>query len=289
MSFELSPLCEALGAEIHGLDPQSIDDAGGQRLRRALHDHGVLLARGLDLTPASHVELTRAFGEPELSPFESIRLEEQPEIIVLSAGRNEQLKPDDPGAEDLIGEIPWHLDLAYTPFPCRGALLYARIIPPEGGQTGYVDTAKIYDLLPAAMKDRIEGLEVLHALGPIQKAVNEAGDVDYAADPNAAQEFEPVIHPLVHRHPETGRRALNISTASAQSIVGLPARESDALLRELLDFATQTRFSYFHSWRLGDLIVWDNWRTMHIATGHKRRHVRVMHRTTLHGGVALSA
>lgn len=173
--------------------------------------------------------------------------------------------------------------------PSLGALLYARTIPREGCQTGYLDTAVVYDALPADMWVRVEGLEVLHSLGPIQKRINEAADVDSAAAPDAEPHFDPVIHPLVHRHPETGRRALNISPTSAQSIVGLPGEGSDALLRELFEFATQRHFTYFHSWRIGDLIVWDNWRTMHVVTGHKRRYTRVMHRTTLRGGVPLCA
>lgn len=78
MKFEFSPLCEALGAEVQGLDPQSIETADRTRLRQAVHDHAILLIRGLDLTPESHVELTRAFGEPDIHPIESIRMEGQP-------------------------------------------------------------------------------------------------------------------------------------------------------------------------------------------------------------------
>ena len=289
MGFEFSPLCEALGAEIHGLVPETIDRADAQRLRQALHDYAVLLVRGLDLTPAAHVELTRAFGDPEIHPIESIRHEQQPEIIVLGAGQSGQPDPDDPSGDDLIGALPWHSDLSYAQFPCRGALLYPRRVVPDGGQTGFLDTASVYDALPTAMKDRIEGLEVLHALGPIQEVINRAAEVDYAAEPEAAPQFAPVVHPLVHRLPETGRKALNLSTTTAQSIIGLPEEESRTLLRELTEFATQRHFTYFHSWRLGELIVWDNWRTMHIVTGFKRRHPRLMHRTTLRGGAALCA
>ena len=289
MTIAFSPLCPALGAEIHDLDLKTLADGDRAALRAAFSEHGVLLARGLDLSPDDHVALTRVFGEPDIHPIEAIRLEGHPEIIVLAAGRFDQVRPGDPGAEDLVGQISWHSDLTYTAFPSRGALLYARTVPPEGGQTGFVDLAKVYDALSDECKRRIEGLSVVHSLGPLQQSIRQAAETDYAQDMSSVPDFQPVVHPLVHRHPETGRRVLDISPAFAQSIVGLAEEESASLLRELRDFATQRRFSYFHPWQVGDLIVWDNWRTMHVATGHKRRHRRVMHRTTLRGGLALSA
>lgn len=289
MTVSFSPLSPALGARIHGLDPRHLDDADRDALRQALLDYGVLQASDLDLSPEDHVALTRVFGEPDIHPIEAIRLAGHPEIIVLAAGQLDQVRPGDPGAEDLIGKIAWHSDLTYTPFPSRGALLLARTVPPEGGQTGWIDLAAVYDALSDDMKRRIEGLRVVHSLGPLQQAINRAAEADYASDAANVPQFEAVTHPLVHRHPETGRRVLDISPAFTQSIVGWPEERGRALLSELRDFATQRRFTCFHDWQSGDLVVWDNWRTMHVATGHARRYRRVMHRTTLRGGIALSA
>ncbi|MEZ4330872.1 MAG: TauD/TfdA family dioxygenase [Myxococcota bacterium] len=289
MSLSFSPLSPALGARIHGLDPHRLDETDRKTLREAFLEYGVLLASGLDLSPDEHVSLTRVFGEPDIHPIEAIRLAGHPEIIVLAAGQLDQVRPGDPGAEDLIGKIAWHSDLTYTPLPSRGALLLARTVPPEGGQTGWIDLAAVYDALSDAMKRRIEGLEVVHGLGPLQQAINRAAETDYAGDTASVPQFEAVTHPLVHRHPETGRRVLDISPAFTQSIVGWSEDRGRALLDELRVFATQRRFTYFHTWQPGDLVVWDNWRTMHVATGHARRYRRVMHRTTLRGGVALAA
>lgn len=91
----------------------------------------------------------------------------------------------------------------------------------------------------------------------------------------------------MHRHPESGRSVLNISPLFGRSIVGLSPVEGDALLEQLRDFATQDRFAYFHEWQVGDLLTWDNWRTQHNATGHKKKYARRMHRTTLRGGEIL--
>jgi taurine dioxygenase len=289
MPLRFSPLSPALGVEVHELDPKAISTPERAQLRQAYREHGVMLARGLDLTPEQHVELTRIFGEPDIHPIEKIRLSGQPEVIVLAAGPLGDDEGGHPGAEERVGEIAWHSDLTYTALPSRGALLYARVVPDEGGQTGWVDTAAVYDALPESTKQRIAGLDAVHGLGPLQQAIQDAKTPEDGSDSEDLPEFAEVVHPLVHRHPETGRRALNVSPAFMQRIVGLSPEESQALLEELTAFATQPRFTYFHSWQAGDLIAWDNWRTMHVATGHERRFRRVMHRTTLHGGERLSA
>lgn len=283
MSIRLTPLSTSLGVEVHGLDPEHLAPADEEALRSVLREHAVLLARGLDLSPDGHVALTRIFGEPDIHPIESIRLPGHPEIIALAVDLSGSFAPGDPAAEEVVGRIPWHSDLTYRPLPSRGALLYARTVPPEGGETGYVDTAAVYDGLPEELKRRIAGLRAVHSLGPLQQQVRQA----YPGDASPA--FAPASHPLVHRHPESGRHVLNISPAFVRSIEGLGEEEGAALLDELRRFATQDRFVYLHRWRVGDLVVWDNWRTMHLAAGHKKKHARLMHRTTLRGGVALRA
>ena len=289
MTFSFRPLSPALGVEVHGLDPKAIGDREREQLRQAYREHGVMLVRGLDLTPEQHVELTRVFGVPDIHPIEKIRLPEQPEVIVLAQAPLAADEPEDPAGEEPVGAIAWHSDLTYTAFPSRGALLYARVVPEEGGVTGWIDTASVYDALPESTREKIAGLDAVHSLGPLQQAIKNAKVQEYGSESEDFPEFSEVIHPLVHRHPETGRRVLNVSPAFMRRIVGLPEEESDALLDELRMFATQGRFAYFHPWRVGDLVLWDNWRTMHVATGHKRRFTRVMHRTTLHGGERLCA
>lgn len=99
-----------------------------------------------------------------------------------------------------------------------------------------------------------------------------------------APHFEQVVHPLVHEHPESGRKVLNVSPALIQSIEGPSGEESRALIRALITCAIDDRFVYLHPWEEGELIAWDNWRTMHLATGHRKKPARRMHRTTLAPG-----
>jgi taurine dioxygenase len=285
MTITTTPLSEALGAEVHGLDPAHLDETDRQALREAFLEYGVLLARGLaGMTPEQHIELSRVFGECAIHPIPTIRMKGHPEIIVLAAEIGDTLAEDDPTREDIVGHIPWHSDLTYTASPCRGSILVARVVPPELGMTGYIDTAAVYDALPDDLRERIEGRNAIHSLGPIQEALKSAARADYEMEGGEAPAFEQVKHPLVHVHPESGRKVLNVSPAFIQSIEGLPEEESRALIDELIAFATQDRFVYLHRWEVGDLIVWDNWRTMHLATGHKKKHGRRMHRTTLEPG-----
>jgi taurine dioxygenase len=286
MSLSIVPLSGPLGAELRSFEPRVMEDADRALLRGAFLEFGVLVARELDLTPEEHVRLTHVFGRPAIHPIPTIRLQGHPEIIVLQADLGASLAPDDPTGDEVIGEIPWHSDLTYTETPSRGALLLARVVPPERGDTGYIDTAAVYDALPDSMRRRIEGLRAVHSLGPIQEQLRLATRMGADTEGGEAPTFQPVTHPLVQVHPESGRKVLNISPTFIRSIEGMQASESEALLDELKAFATQEHFAYYHHWAVGDLVIWDNRRTMHTATGHRKMHARCMHRTTLDGGEA---
>ena len=288
MALTITPM-PGFGAEIGSFDLPALTTAERALLNAALAEHGILVARGLQLEPGEHVEFTRVFGEPDIHPIESIRLPDLPEIIELKVDLTEQVDPDDPASGDIVGDIAWHSDLTYTAEPSRGSLLYAVDVPAEGGDTGFIDTARVYAAMPEGLRRRIEGLEVVHSLGQSTEAQLKKTAEELAKPADAAPMFPEVVHPIVHQHPVSGQSVLNISPMFARSIVGYSEPDSRALLAELTDFATQDRFTYFHRWSVGDLVIWDNWRTMHIATGHPKRYRRRMLRTTIHGGVPLIA
>lgn len=290
-NLTVKPLSKAVGVIVSGIDasrPQ--DDATRKELRDLYSEYGLLLFRDQQLTPEQHIAFSRIFSELDIHPFEQVRLEGYPEIIELSNRRN-PVPPDQ--QEQVIGKIPWHSDLTYTVKPCRGAVLLARAIPEAGGETGFVDTAAAYDSLSEEMKQRIDRLELQHSNRQIvQSAVKVGRETPQPNAGNSGDDYETkvetdpaafpdIIHPIVATHPETGRKALNVSPAFARFIVGMAEEESRALLDELIAHATSSRFAYVHSWRLGDMIIWDNWRTLHMATGHKAKYLREMHRTTL--------
>lgn len=284
MTVRSTPLPGPFGLEIESLDPKHLTDADAEMLNRMLGEHGILVAHGLDLSHDDHVALTRAFGNPAIHPIESIRLAEAPEIIELKVDLSGQFEADDPRGDDIVGDISWHSDLTYTAEPSRGSVLYAVDVPNEGGDTAFIDTAMVFDALPASLRDRVLGVEVVHSFtGEIAQPASAAAASGTAAL-RTLTDFEPVVHPLVHRHPVSGRPVLNISPVFACAVVGESDDASRALLDELHAFATRQQFVHVHQWRVGDVVIWDNWRTMHTALGHKKRHRRHMLRTTVQGG-----
>lgn len=286
--FDVKPLPGGIGAEIVGLDlSREIEDATAEALRAAWLDAAILLFRGIGTSCERHLRLSRVFGELEPHPIETLRLPEHPEIIHLTQkkGDREQMTYAFDG-EPVVGRIPFHTDLIYTTTPNRGAVLRMVEKPERGGETAWIDTAAAYDALDDATKVRIEGLEArfdfvsdLTKMRFGQQAEIEfvdSGDVDYP-------EFPDVAHPLVWVHPESGRKSLCLSPVQLIDMVGFSLAEGDALLRQLVDHTLDGRFTYQHDWAVGDMILWDNWRTLHSARGTPPGCTRVVHRTTLRG------
>lgn len=276
MSSATTSLRDWFGVE---LTAEALAGMQASDYREALDVHGLILIRDRQLTPQRQLQLSNVFGEADLHPIAALRHPDCPQLIVLSANAEEKILEGDPRGDEIVGSIPWYTDLTYTPSLSRGAVLYAVTVPEEGGLTGWIDTANVYDQLSSEMKLRIEGLEVVHSFGANQAPATSdrkgtAGDI-------LSMDFPEVVHPLVHVHPVNGRKVLNISPLFTTRILGKDEPEQKALLEELKTFATQERFAYVHHWREGDVMIWDNWRTMHRAYGYPRRHQRVMHRTTL--------
>lgn len=269
-----------IGTEICGLNPTCISDDDKVELHRLFLEYGLLVLRGLDIDEPTHIEITKALGNTELHPVDKLRLESYPEIILLSSGGESDASVGH-GPDDIVGKIPWHADLSYSPILSRGAVLLGKQIPPEGGETAWMDTVAVYNDLPANTREQIEKLEVIHQFDfseDVQRArAREAKDPELSKFPR----FPNIAHPLVITHPESGYKALNISPMFTCDIIGLPEDEAQKLLNELKVIATSTNYTYVHHWREGDIVIWDNWRTCHTALGHPRKYLRQMHRTTL--------
>jgi taurine dioxygenase len=279
MPFRITPTSAPLGAIVWGLDVDGISADEATELYQAFLTYGVLAFRGSTLDQRQHVALSAVFGENVMHPITITIDMQEPAIIVMSANGGEAADADDPGADELVGVIPWHSDMSYTEVPTRGAMLRAVTLPDEGGDTAFVDTARVYRLLPDAMKAKIRDLRILHSYNkanPAQTMVKADQDL-----------FPDVIHPLVYEHPELGLPVLNISPNSAKAILGLPEGEARELLDHLIAFACRDEEAYVHVWEPGDLLLWDNWRTIHQACGHPKRCKRVVHRTTLHSDLKL--
>lgn len=294
MTIEIKPLPNAIGVEVLGLDlSEDIDKDTANRLYTAWQSAGIMLFRSIGTTPERQLNLSRVFGELEIHPIENIRLEDYPELIWL-ANKDATSAPlyyyDD---IPTVSRIPWHSDLVYTTTPNRGALLRMVDMPAQGGETGWVDTAAAYEALDNETKQLIEDKEGLFQfiLNPCDMRfgrmnVKRDDNSNKANEANFYPDFPDIAHPLVWTHPETGKKSLAVSPLHLRSMVGNENAEADALLNNLVDHATSGEFTYIHQWQPNDMVLWDNWRTMHCALGHPPELKRMVHRTTIKGSHA---
>jgi taurine dioxygenase len=274
MTLRFERTSAPVGVCVSGLDVRDMSKGDEAELYRAFLEFGVLVFRDMQLDVAGHVRLAGLFGQlndPHTLP--ELRLPEEPRISMLSANGGQPIAADDPDADKLVGTIPWHADQMYTPRPNRGALLRAVTMPEVGGNTGWIDTHRLYCSLPYRVKCRIQGLRIVHSYDTAHRVQTMVK--------GGEGQFRPVLHPLIIVHPESDRPALNIAPATATSLEGLPDDEGAELLEWLLDFSTREEEAYVHEWEPGDLVAWDNLRAIHRAYGHLKRYPRLVHSLAL--------
>jgi alpha-ketoglutarate-dependent 2,4-dichlorophenoxyacetate dioxygenase len=270
--------------EVSGIDFSQALDAATARAIIALNDeYGVLLFPGTGLDDDGHVALSRLLGPLELAPKlfakdednrRRLKLPELFEAGNLDADGNIQ-RIDDRFRMFARGNRLWHTDSSFYQQRSKYSLLLAHFVPPGGADTEFADMRAAYDALSQSMKDRIEDLLCEHDVWHSREL---AGFPD--AQPEERNKRAPARHRLVQVHP-SGRKTLLLASHAAR-IVGWPLDEGRALLRELMQFATEARFVHRHAWAQGDCVMWDNRCTMHRATPFDDMHQkRDMRRTTV--------
>jgi taurine dioxygenase len=272
------PTGAALAAEIHGVDLCRIDDADFAGIHRAWLDHQVLLFRGQHLDDDALIAFSRRFGALDLAPIQENGrrfVDGHPELYVVSNVIENGVAIGSLGA----GEAVWHTDMSYLDDPPKASMLYAIEVPPAGGNTGFTSMYRAYEELPESLKQRVEGRRLKH-----DGTYNSGGYVRQGIRATDDPVVSPgTYHPIVCRHPETGRQCLYLGRRRNAYIEGLPLAESEALLDELWRFATREDLSWYNTWRVGDLVLWDNRCTMHRRDPFDAATRRIMHRTQIKG------
>jgi len=288
MSVEVIPTGAALGAEIRGIDLcKPLSDSAFEQLLRGWHDNLVVLIRGQPLTDAQLIAFSRRFGDLLPSPANEVNdkfggdLEDYPEIAVVS----NILDKGKPIGALGSGEAFWHTDSSFIQRPPAGSFLHSIEVPPSGGDTSFCNMYLAYETLPEETRERIAGLKALHNFNYVASGKLRKGAVE-TDDPSKAPGAH---HPLVRRHPDTGRKALFLGRRLQSYIIGLSLPDSETLLDELWAHATQKRFVWTHKWRAGDLIIWDNRCTMHQREAFDPATRRLMHRTQTIGDIPAAA
>lgn len=301
MALEVTPL-HNVGVEISGFDINApFDEALQAELKALWYEHGILLFRDQDITPQRQIEFSRLFGPLEMHPLKVNTLEENPELFVLeNGGENDRFMTAFYHGHEIVGRLDWHIDLHYTGKPNHGALLRAVTLPSEDGLTGFGDLALAFDALDADTQRLLEKIEVAYAFCMQRRHMRYVDLSGYEPGPFSPRkpadmhypDFPDTAYPGVIRHPVTGRRILGIVEQFLDRVLtpqraGLSNDEAIELLERLVAHTRRPEFHYFHTWREGDMILWDNWRAMHCATGTPPGVRRVINRTTIAGDVSL--
>jgi taurine dioxygenase len=253
--MQLTRLGPRFGAEANGIG------APFQEVWDAFFAAQVLVFRGLQLTATRFLQFARQFGRPEPHVIDQFHHPEHADILILS-NRRENGEPV--GLAD--AGTYFHTDYSYLEVPARCTMLYSIEVPRVGGDTLFADQYAAYEDLPDAMKRRIEGLVALHHYGNRDDLDKSSRTVASVLSEEQESKMAWVRHPVVRRHPVTGRKALYAVSGSSFGIEGMPRDESHALLDELKRHATQDQYQLRLRYGVGDLVIWDNASLLHSAT-----------------------
>ena len=280
------PLGTPIGAEVTGIDAGAgISDIAMLTIWKALDDHSVIVLRDQHIAPADQVALAKRLGDMRTSFYNRYSVPGQPELSVVS-----NIRKDGEAIGIADAGMLWHTDASYLKTPDMYTLLYGIEIPQKDGQalgdTLFSSTGSAYEALPAATRERIAGARAIHSFTDHLEKKRQANNLK-RAPLTAAQKAElpDVDHPVVRTHPRTGRRCLFVTEGHTSSIAGLPAQESADLLGLLWDQIRKPEFHYRHSWRKGDLVIWDNCAVQHLAVFDYGDTPRRLHRAGVMGAV----
>ncbi len=275
--MEIVKVHPALGAEIRGVDlTRPVDEATQKAISKAFDDNIVLVFRSQNLDEKTQLAAARMFGEVAVRVRPAGRDPggdyDTPFMMVTNI-----IRPDGkPLGSFGDGEMWFHHDTSYYPEPHRATLLYSMKLPTWGGNTCFSNMYMAYDNIPRKLRDRLEGQKVLQIHDYLRRERLDLGKVDMTKVRHQEQ-------PVFITHPRTGKKALYISRLMSARIVGWSKEESEDALAQLFDISEDPSIVYEHEWGLGDLVIWDNWCSIHARKDFPRDQERLMRRLTIVG------
>ena len=282
-SLQFEPLSGTFGAVVRGASLSSLDAAEFDAIYEKWLQYALLIFPEQFLSNQDQITFAKKFGELEF------------DIAAISNVKEDgSLRPLD-GSDEMMqviqGNMRWHHDSTYMRVQAKGAVFSAEVVPTSGGATGFADMRAAYDALDNASRNEIESLSAHHSLYHSQAKLGHHGkrgshskEFDKSDDYTGYGFHDgPVsVRKLVKTHPETGRKNLLIGR-HAYDVIGLGEQESEALLKKLNDFAVQEPWTYYHQWRAGDVLLWDNRCLMHRATEWPMDQARIMWHSRIAG------
>lgn len=275
--MELRPMAPRCGVEIAGVSLNRCDAADMAAIKAAIYEHGVAVFRNQDFAPQDHIAFAKAWGGIDLNNYFPLD-PRWPEIALVSKA---------PDQTTNIGGA-WHTDHSYDQVPAMGSILVARVLPPAGGDTLFAHMGAAYDDLSEEVKTAIAGLQAFHTADHVYKEDGLYAQTDVGKTLRGQDIRTGAVHPVVIRHPVTGRHLLYVNGAFTINFVGQTRAESLPLLSQLLAAALRQDNQCRVQWQPGTVAIWDNRTTWHNALNDYHGFAREMHRITL-SGEALAA
>lgn len=273
--ISVTPVSGAVGAEIKGIDlSRPIRDDDVRAIGSALYTHGVVFFRDQTLTPDGQLSLAERFGPINVNRFFA-HVPGHPDVAEV---RKESQQKSNIGGG-------WHTDHSYDQEPALGSILYALEVPETGGDTLFASMYAAYDALSDGLKNTLKGLRACHSsrhvFGSVGRRQRGGDTQDRILNPELAT--QDAVHPVVIRHPGSGRPALYVNPGFTLRFDGWTEEESKPLLEYLYRHASRPEFSCRFHWQPGSLAFWDNRATWHYAANDYHGHRRLMHRVTIDG------
>jgi taurine dioxygenase len=274
--MQLTKLSAGFGLEAGGVDLARLSDREFEQLEKAFFDGQVLVLRAQKLSARQFLDFARRLGPPEPHVIDQFHHPEHADILILS----NVMKDGKPTGLADAGTY-FHTDYSYLDIPARATTLYSIQVPRVGGDTLFANQYAAYDDLPASTKKRIDGLVALHHYGNRADLDKSSRTVASVLNQEQEQKMAWVRHPVVRRHPVTGRKALYAVSGSSFGIEGIREDEAIALLDELKQHATQERYRYRLKYGVDDVVIWDNASLLHAATLIDPNDARTLWRITI--------
>jgi taurine dioxygenase len=275
-TLQVTPLSPALGAEISGVDiAGGISDEQFAELRQAFADYAVIFLRDQDITPEQHIAFAERWGKINVNRF----FQPTDDYPLIAEVRKEADQKANIGSS-------WHTDHSYDQCPAMGSILYAREVPSVGGDTLFASMYVAYDALSDGLKKMLSTMRAEHSsrhvFGDVAYGDRDVDDLGGRLG-NTAAATQDALHPVVIRHPFSGRPALYVNGDFTVKFEGWSKQESQPLLDYLYAHASQNEFTCRFNWRKGSIAIWDNRATHHCALNDYHGERRLMHRITIEG------
>jgi alpha-ketoglutarate-dependent taurine dioxygenase len=282
VDLDVRPLSGTIGAEIHGLDVRHLDDGTTAAVRQVWLDRKVVFFPGQHLDPDEHLAFARRFGEPTEGHPVIPGIDGKPQVFEIDYSAASKLYASYGDVSTRERGLTWHTDVTFVERPPLGSILRAVVVPPSGGDTLFSDQQAAFAALSPSLQEYLRTLTAVHdGKAQFQGILDAVGEGRWEGEPFTS--IDPVEHPVVRTHPETGQEILFVNPGFTSHITQLRRPESDALLAFLYEHSVRAEFTVRYHWSPGAIGFWDNRATQHAVAGDFGDQHRVIQRVTLRG------